>query len=327
MRLTPLDIRKQEFKKAMRGLDPEEVHAFLTTIADEYEAVLNDNKALRERLLELDDKVQEYRNMEKTLRDTLLTAERATSEAKDNARREAELIIKQAEIDAEKGVRDIKENALKLRQEIQSLRRQRDSYLARMKMLAESHMKFLESSESDFREDDDRLTEVERRVSRRVEDTSGISRTREQGGPPPRRSAAPTPPAAPRTAPPRAPETPRPPAADPSLRDLDKGKAAGDTARATMTMEEAEVPLGDLLNRVIEGHKAILDEVAASEMPVDSRWTPDKEPSEKPDRPTQEAPIAEPLEKVEALEKKPMWSLERLRGEIAGDAGIKDETD
>ena len=76
MRLTPLDIRKQEFKKAMRGLETDEVHAFLATVADEYEAVLNDNKALRERVLELDDKVQEYRNMEKTLRDTLLTAER-----------------------------------------------------------------------------------------------------------------------------------------------------------------------------------------------------------------------------------------------------------
>ena len=74
MRITPLDIRKQEFHRVMRGLDAEEVYAFLSTIGDEYEALLNDNKALRDRLLELDDKVQEYRTMEKTLRDTLLTA-------------------------------------------------------------------------------------------------------------------------------------------------------------------------------------------------------------------------------------------------------------
>jgi cell division initiation protein len=65
----------------MRGLDPDEVYAFLATVADEYEAALNDNKALRERLLELDDKVQEYRTIERTLRDTLVTAERVTVEA------------------------------------------------------------------------------------------------------------------------------------------------------------------------------------------------------------------------------------------------------
>lgn len=165
MRLTPLDIRKQEFKKGMRGLDADEVYAFLSTIADEYEAVLNDNKALRERLLELDDKVQEYRNMEKTLRDTLLTAERITEEAKENARREANLIIKQAELDADKGARDIKETAMHLRQEIQSLRRQRESYMARMKMLVESHLKFLESAERDFEEEQRLQAEQQSRMA------------------------------------------------------------------------------------------------------------------------------------------------------------------
>ncbi len=163
MRLTPLDIRKQEFKKAMRGLETDEVHAFLATVADEYEAVLNDNKALRERLIELDDKVAEYRNMEKTLRDTLLTAERVTVEAKDNAQREANLIIKEAQIEAEKSVRDIKQDAMNLRHEIQNLKRQRDSYLARMKMLVESHLKFLETAEADFVSEEKQLeSEIKR---------------------------------------------------------------------------------------------------------------------------------------------------------------------
>jgi len=162
MRLTPLDIRKQEFKKAMRGLDGDEVHAFLATIADEYEAVISDNKALRERLLELDDKVQEYRNMEKTLRDTLLTAERVTVEAKDNARREAELIVKEAQIEAEKAVRDIRGTAMKLRQEIQTLKQQKDGYLSRLKVLIESHMKFVENAEKDFA-DEERRFEAEQR--------------------------------------------------------------------------------------------------------------------------------------------------------------------
>ena len=150
MRITPLDIRKQEFRKAMRGLDSEEVYAFLTTVAEEYEAALSDNKALRERVLELDDKVQEYRTMERTLRDTLLTAERVTADAKENARREANLIIKEAQIEAEKVLRDIKNQAMKLRQEVQDLRRERENYLTRMKMLAESYLKFIEGEEKDY---------------------------------------------------------------------------------------------------------------------------------------------------------------------------------
>ena len=157
MRITPLDVRKQEFRKGMRGLDPDEVYAFLATVADEYEAALNDNKALRERLLELDDKVQEYRTIERTLRDTLVTAERVTVESKDNARREASLIIKEAQLQAERSLRDISSEAVRLRQEIQRLRSHRDAYVAKMKVVADSHVKFIESAERDFVSDDDDL--------------------------------------------------------------------------------------------------------------------------------------------------------------------------
>lgn len=154
MRITPLDIRKQEFRRTMRGLDSDEVYAFLATVADEYEAILTDNKALKDRLLELDDKVQEYRNMEKTLRNTLLTAERVNVEAKENARREAVLIIKEAEMEAGKAFKNIKDEAMELRNNIQDLKREKESYLSRLKMLVESHLKFIENAENDFKTDD-----------------------------------------------------------------------------------------------------------------------------------------------------------------------------
>ncbi len=160
MRITPLDVRKQEFRRVMRGLDADEVYAFLATVADEYEAVLNDNKALRERLLELDDKVQEYRSIERTLRDTLLTAERVTVESKDNARREANLIVKEAQLQAEQALRDITGEAARLRQEVQRLRSQRDSYIAKMKVVAESHVKFIETAERDSRAEDESIPDV-----------------------------------------------------------------------------------------------------------------------------------------------------------------------
>ncbi len=160
MRITPLDIRKQEFRKVMRGVDSEEVYAFLTTVAEEYEAALSDNKALRERVLELDDKVQEYRTLERTLRDTLLTAERATADAKQNAQREADLIIKEAQIEAEKTLRDIRNQMMKLRQEVQTLQRERESYLARMRMLAESFVRFIDSEERQFSDDEKKVAKI-----------------------------------------------------------------------------------------------------------------------------------------------------------------------
>jgi cell division initiation protein len=177
MRITPLDVRKQEFKKIMRGLDANEVYAFLSTVADEYEAVLNDNKALRERLLELDDKVQEYRSIERSLRDTLLTAERVTVEVKDNARREATLIIKEAQLEANKSLRDISADGARLRQEIQRLRSQRDAYLAKMKVVAESHVKFIESAWRDFQIEDRAVAEDNREPRAKPETPPAKQRT------------------------------------------------------------------------------------------------------------------------------------------------------
>ncbi len=161
MRITPLDVRKQEFRKGMRGLDPEEVYAFLATVADEYETVLTDNRQLRDRVLELDEKVTEYRNMEKTLRDTLLTAERVMNEARENARKEAELILRDARVQAQQASQTSAREAETLRAQLRELRSLRDRYLARLRSLAESQIGMLENFLQDFEEDDHRARELE----------------------------------------------------------------------------------------------------------------------------------------------------------------------
>ncbi|HKI83886.1 MAG TPA: DivIVA domain-containing protein [Candidatus Krumholzibacteria bacterium] len=161
MRITPLDVRKQEFRKGMRGLDPEEVYAFLATVADEYETVLTDNRQLRDRVLELDEKVSEYRNMEKTLRDTLLTAERVMAEARENARKEAELILRDARGQAQHESQNSVARAEALRAQLRELRTQRDAFLARLKGLAEAQIGLVESFASDFQEDDRRLSHLQ----------------------------------------------------------------------------------------------------------------------------------------------------------------------
>lgn len=178
MRITPLDIRKQEFRKGMRGLDGDEVYAFLNTVADEYEAVLSDNKNLREKIVEFESRLNEYRAMETNLRNTLLTAEKLMQEAKDNARREAALIIREAEMEAEKASETIRAHTAQLRREIFELKKNKDNYITRLKTLLDSHRKMLEGFEEDFAGVDQAIEKIGQQVE---EDAR-------KGGQPPRMS-------------------------------------------------------------------------------------------------------------------------------------------
>jgi len=160
MRITPLDVRKQEFRKAVRGFDCDEVRAFLSTLADEYETVLVDNKQIRDMVMEQEDKIKEYQGMERNLRDTLMTAERVTKETRENASKEGDLILKDAEMQARQILEECRMRTEELRREIQSLRKEKESYLARFKSLAEAQIKFVETHESDFEDLDNRLTNI-----------------------------------------------------------------------------------------------------------------------------------------------------------------------
>lgn len=150
MRITPLDIRKQEFRRAMRGLDADEVHAFLATVADEYEAALTENKQLREKVVQLEGKVAEFRNMEETLRNTLVTAERAMTEARENARKEAELILRDARMKSDEHTSSLSSKVDALKTQLHELRAQRDSYLARMASLAQSQLSLVDGFRKDY---------------------------------------------------------------------------------------------------------------------------------------------------------------------------------
>ena len=97
MRITPLDMRQQRFKPAMRGYDRTEVVAFLTEAADDYEQAMREIDRLRGDLMRMEALLAEHREREHNLRDTLLTAQRLSGELKENAQTEAKLIIREAQ--------------------------------------------------------------------------------------------------------------------------------------------------------------------------------------------------------------------------------------
>lgn len=160
MRITPLDVRKQDFARSMRGFDCDEVRAFLNTLADEYEAVLMDSKQVRERTLELEDKLGEYHTLEKSLRDTLLTAERLTQDAREASAREGELIVREAEQKARGVMEECRMRTDELRRELIGLRREKETYLARFRSLAEAQVQFIDAHRTDFEDLDRRLGDI-----------------------------------------------------------------------------------------------------------------------------------------------------------------------
>ena len=126
MRITPHDIRQQQFTVRMfRGFDPSEVDAFLEDVADDYEALLKDNALLKEQLAALEERSRGVIEREKNLQEVLVTSQRLVDEMKTAAKREAELIVREAELRGEKAVEAARGEEARIRVEIQSLKRMR----------------------------------------------------------------------------------------------------------------------------------------------------------------------------------------------------------
>ena len=145
METSPLDITQREFTRKMRGYDPEEVRTFQEQIAEEMTRLVqqgNDQAALIQRL---DAQVKGYQEREDALRNTLVTAQKMTEEIKGNAKREADLIMKEAELRAEKLLDQAHQKLAQVQAEIAELRRQRELFAAKLRGLLKTHLDLLEA--------------------------------------------------------------------------------------------------------------------------------------------------------------------------------------
>ncbi len=144
MRITPLDIQQKQFPIKFRGFDVEEVYAFLEVVREEMEELIRENTSLKEQLHILDSQTKEYREMESTLKETLLSTQQIVEEFKVNAKKEAELIIKEAELKSEDMVRDAQEKVVKIHEDIVDLKGIRRHYKEEVRRLIENHLRMLD---------------------------------------------------------------------------------------------------------------------------------------------------------------------------------------
>ncbi len=147
MGITPLEIRKQEFRKILRGYDHHEVRSFLEMVSNEIEKLLRENAGLTEKVKDLDAKIEDYRRMEKILQDTLTTTQRATEELKDGAKKEAETIIANSKMEAQRFLREAQTELAKTKEETKMIEHQKLLLVSEFRGLLESYLRLLERLE------------------------------------------------------------------------------------------------------------------------------------------------------------------------------------
>lgn len=144
MRLTPLDIFQREFsRKKLGGLDDTEVYEFLKKIGREYEALYAENKNMKDQNQRLTNQMKDYLELEKTLKQTLISAQKASGDLRNNAEKEAELIVKEAEIQGDRILDEVRSEAEIVGREIRELKRQKRMLKVELRTVLESYLGML----------------------------------------------------------------------------------------------------------------------------------------------------------------------------------------
>lgn len=148
--ITPLDIENKKFaKQMMNGYSVDEVDDFLDDLTVEYEKLFKENAEYKSELVKLKEDVEHYKTIENTLQSTLLMAQTTADEVREVAKKQAEQIINEAKMNAEKEV-DSLTNQIDLKQrELDDVQKQFDVYKAKMESLLISQLEILKEINKD----------------------------------------------------------------------------------------------------------------------------------------------------------------------------------
>ena len=149
MRITPLDIQQMVFKASFRGYDKEEVNRFLEELAQTIESLNRDQAIQREKIVFLEQQLAELKRTEATLSSTLLSAQSLAEDVKRNAQREADLVIKEAELKAGELIRQAGVELTDTQRDLSSLQKQRLLMVERLRASLRMFERMLEVEEQE----------------------------------------------------------------------------------------------------------------------------------------------------------------------------------
>jgi len=145
--LTPLDVRTQQFGRALRGYDQVAVEEFRERVANELERLLREKAVNDEQIKNFREQLKSFRERDKAMSEALVGAEQLREEAEQHAQRKAESILREARIEAEANLNDARQAEQAVLRNIEAAHRQLAAYLASFRVLLERNMAEVEAVE------------------------------------------------------------------------------------------------------------------------------------------------------------------------------------
>ncbi len=151
MRLTPVQIRKQEFSRKVRGFDPDEVEAFLAVAASDFEEILRENTDLKAQKSAIIEELQNYKKLEETLRSLIVQAEKTASESSAALKNTSEIIQRETEARAQQVLNAASREVEQTKKRLAELKQLRESMASGIRSVLTAQLEMLDSLESDNR--------------------------------------------------------------------------------------------------------------------------------------------------------------------------------
>jgi DivIVA domain-containing protein len=146
--LTPLDVRRYDFGRAIRGYNPARVDQFRDQVAEEMERLTRINQDLDAKARSFHEQLRAFRDRDKALNDALVSAQQLRGEVREQAEREAQLIIREAQAEGERIIEGAKADVRRMEEVLDNLDRSRRTYLAQMRTLIARQLSEVEASDS-----------------------------------------------------------------------------------------------------------------------------------------------------------------------------------
>jgi len=143
-RVTPLEIQKHEFTRKWKGFDPIEVETFLALVAEDLEEIVRANADLTARVERLTEENAEHRERERILKETLLTAQQASEDIRAQAQKQADLSLREAQVNAERLTHSALQRSAEIEKAIQELKLHRANFRLQLQKMIELFQQVLE---------------------------------------------------------------------------------------------------------------------------------------------------------------------------------------
>jgi len=148
--LTPIEIHNKEFPTKFKGYDPEEVNDYLDEVIRTVEQLIRENKDLEKRVKFNEEKVSYFNSIQETLNKSIIVAQEAADRLKENARKDAEIIIFEAEKEAERLLKEAAEKATEINRETDVLKKETRMFRQRLQIMVESQLEMIKNEEWDL---------------------------------------------------------------------------------------------------------------------------------------------------------------------------------